>query len=507
MRQGRLGPDLFYVALPACALLGAAGVASPTALEAFARGVTDTVFRALDWLFLASVSGFVALALWLGFGRFGDVKLGGPDEEPEFSTASWLSMLFAAGMGVGLLFWGVAEPVNHFASPPVGEGGTPEAARRAMVFTHFHWGFHAWGVYCMSGLVLAYFGFRHGLPGLAGTPVRHTFDGRWVPPVAWLADLVAVLAVTFGIAGSTATGILQMQAGLHLVAGLPASSLEVTLGLLGLLMATYMTSTATGLDKGIKWLSNLNMLLAVALLVFLLVAGPTPFLVRSFLTATGDYVSSLVGLSLQLFPYEDPGGWFEAWTMTNFVWWVAWAPFVGVFIARISRGRTVRAFVVGVLFVPTAFSLLWFVVLGGTALHEEMFGAGGMVRLVDEDVTAALFALFDRLPAAAALKMLGSVLIFIFLVTSLNSATFVLGMLTSRGDEHPPLARQLAWGVGVGVLGAAFLLIGNIRAVRAVAIAGAVPFILILLLQVAALLRTLVAERSAAGAAPREGTP
>jgi len=505
--------DIFYVALPLCAAVAVLGILSPALLEAWARGLVGTAFRGLDWFFLATTSSLVLLALWLGFGRYGSVVLGRPGDRPEFSTASWLSMLFAAGMGVGLLFWGVAEPVNHFASPPLGPGGTSEAARDAAVYTIFHWGLHAWGIYCLSGLVLAYFGFRYGAPHLAGTPIRAMFAGRWVGPVAWLADLIAVLAVAFGVAGSTGTGVMQIQAGLHAVGGVPLQSLTWAFGILLALMAVYIGSAITGLDKGIKWLSNLNMLLAVAMVAFLLVVGPTAYLFQGLFTALGDYLSSLISLSLRLFPYEQPGQWpgkwLETWTLTNFVWWIAWAPFVGVFVARVSRGRTVREFVMGVLFVPSLFSLLWFVVFGGTAIHEELFGAGGMERLVREDVTAALFALFDRLPAAALLGAVAVFLAFIFLVTSLNSATFVLGMLTSRGSPDPAISRQLAWGLGLGALGAALLLSGNVHALRAVSISGAVPFILILLLQVVALLRALRAEGKGAGepAAVGEGAP
>jgi glycine betaine transporter len=500
--------DLFYVALPACAAIAVLGIVSPQSLEGWARMLVDTAFRGLDWFFLAITTGFVILSIWLGFGRYGDVKLGRPDDEPEFSTPSWLAMLFAAGMGVGLLFWGVAEPVNHFASPPFGQGETGDAARRATVYTMFHWGLHAWGVYCISGLVLAYFGFRYGAPHLAGTPLREVFGGRWVRPVAWFADLVAVLAVAFGVAGSTGTGVMQMQAGLHMVAGIPIDSTVWAFGILAVLVVTYLGSAITGLDKGIKWLSNINMLVAVGLVLLLLLVGPTSFLIRSLLTTVGDYLSGLVALSLQLYPYEKsgqwPGVWLETWTLTNFVWWIAWAPFVGVFIARVSRGRTIRSFVIGVLFVPTLFSLLWFVVFGGMAMHEELYGAGGMVELVREDMTAALFTLFDWLPAPGVLAGTTIFLAFIFLVTSLNSATFVLGMLTSRGTPQPSIGRQVGWGLGLGALGAALMLSGNVHALRAVSISGALPFVAILLLQVIALLRRLRMEHGSAAVSPKE---
>lgn len=486
--------DLFAVSLPICAVVALWGVINPEGLAAAATAMTRASFRALDWFYIGSVSGLLLLCLWLGFGRHGDKRLGGDDEEAEFSIPSWLSMLFAAGMGVGLLFWGVAEPMSHFSNPPIGEGGDARAARDALVFAGFHWGLHAWGVYCLGSLALAYFGFRHKQPYLSGTPIRFAFRGRWVEPVAKSADLIAVLAVAFGVAGSLGTGVLQLHTGLHLVLGVPMDSQLVALGILALLMVSYITSASTSLDKGIQLLSNLNMALAILLLIFLMVVGPTSFLLSTFVTSVGDYFAALPRLSLSVYPFTDTGGWHEGWTLTNFSWWIAWAPFVGVFIARISRGRTLREFVLGVLFVPSAFSAVWFAVFGGTGMHEEMFGGGGIATLVQEDVTAALFALYDRLPGAPLLGGLSLVLVFVFLVTSVDSATFVLGMLTSRGDPTPTTARKVAWGVSIGVLGAALVLSGNMDAVRAVAVLGAIPFSLILLLHAVALVRTLAAD-------------
>jgi len=265
--------------------------------------------------------------------------------------------------------------------------------------------------------------------------------------------------------------------------------------ILVVLIIAYTASASTSLDKGIQWLSNINMALAVLLMVFVLSFGPTAHLLRGFVTAVGDYSAALVGLSLRLYPYNEGRVWLETWTLTYFLWWIAWAPFVGVFIARISRGRTIKQFVLGVLFVPTAFSLLWFSVFGGTGLDEEMNGAGGIARLVREDVSVALFSLFDRLPLSQLLSITALLLVFIFLVTSVDSATFVLGMLTTRGSLNPPTSRKLAWGLSLGALGGALMLSGNIDAVRAVAVLGALPFAFILLLQVAALLRVFARER------------
>jgi glycine betaine transporter len=449
------------------------------------------VFRAVDWFYMATVTGLLALALGLALGPLGRVKLGRDDEQPEFHTLSWLAMLFAAGMGSGLLFWGVAEPMTHFSHPPLGEAGTPTAARQAMVLTNFHWGLHAWAIYCMAALVLAYFRFRHGAPYLPGAPIRLGFSGRWVEPVAWAADVTAVLAVAFGVAGAMGMGIMQIQTGLSVVTDLPSGSRMVAFSILAVLVVAYMASAATSLDKGIKWLSNVNMSMALLLLAFVLFAGPTPMLLRTCVTATGDYLSSLVAISFRLYPYEGISEWLQSWTLTYLIWWIAWAPFVGVFIARISRGRTIREFVLGVLLAPTGFSILWFSILGGTALHQETEGPGGIARLVGDDVTVALFAVFDNLPLSEVLTVLAVVLLFVFVVTSVDSATYVLSMMTSEGSMDPPRGRKLTWGLVLAALAAALVWTRDVGAVRAIAISGAIPFTFVLLLQVGAMLRSI----------------
>ncbi len=502
LKSAKIQIPLFWVALPICAGVGLWGIVSPDGLTEVATAFTRASFRALDWFFMSSITGFLVMNLWLAFSRYGKLKLGGPDDEPEFSMQSWLAMLFSAGMGVGLLFWGVAEPMTHFASPPVGPAMTAAAARQAMVITNFHWGLHAWAVYGVGALILAYFGFRHRTPYLAGAPLRRAFRGAWVRPVAWIADLIAVLAVAFGVAGSLGMGTMQVQAGLHVVIGTPEESLLMSMAILVALVICYMTSAATSLDKGIKWLSNINMGLAVFLLLFVLITGPTDFLLATFVTSISDYSANLMGLSLRLYPFAGIDEWFGSWTLTYFIWWIAWAPFVGIFIARISRGRTIREFILGVMLAPTVLSMLWFAVFGGTGLDIELNGSGGMAEAVSQDVTVALFSLFDRLPMAPLLGGVSLVLIFIFVVTSVDSATFVLGMLTSNGSVDPPTSRKLAWGISLGALGAALLLTGNIEAVKAVAVLGAVPFALILLLQVAALLRTLPADLKRSSSAP-----
>ncbi|MDH3600625.1 MAG: BCCT family transporter [Candidatus Tectomicrobia bacterium] len=494
---------LFLIALPICVVVALWGIIDPDALVRVADAITTTLFRALDWFYLTLILFFLGLSVWLALGPHGHLKLGNPDDTPEFSTLSWLAMLFAAGMGAGLLYWGVAEPLLHFTQAPGDTPGTSAAARQALVITIFHWGIHGWAVYCIAALILAYFGFRRQEPYLPGAPIRSALRGRWVGGVAWLADLLATLAVALGVAGAIGMGILQLQSGLHIVAGVSPDAPLVSVIILVLVVLSYMISAGTGLDKGIKILSNINMALGILLMLFIAIAGPTGALLRGLVSAVGDYTSSLFSLSFQLYPYESPAvsAWFHSWTLTYFIWWISWAPFVGVFIARISRGRTIREFVLGVLVVPTAFTILWFSIFGGMGLHEELLGAGGMGELVRQDVSTALFSLFDRLPGSLLLSVIGLVLVFIFVVTSVDSATFVLGMLTSQGSMNPPVRRKLAWGVTLGGLGAALMFSGSPAAVKAVSVVAALPFTLVLILQVVALLRALahdaVAENNA----------
>jgi len=486
------------------------GMLAPSDLAETAATITHTIFASLDWFFMGSVTAFLLLTLWLGLGRYGRLRLGGPDEKPEFTTASWLSMLFSAGMGVGILFWGVAEPMTHYVAPPVGSAETAHAARRAMVLTNLHWGLHAWSVYCVGALVLGYFAFRRGGKWLAGAPLRLVFRGSWVNPVANLADGIAVIAIAFGVAGSLVMGAMQLQTGLNVTLGWSADSAGVGFGILAVLTVAYMLSAATSLDKGIQLLSNANVALALLLLVFVLLAGPTGFLLRSAATALGDYLSALPALSLSLYPYRDTGGWLEAWTLTYFIWWIAWAPFVGIFIARISRGRTIREFVLGVTLTPTLLSILWFAVFGGTGLHAEMTDSPGFASVVAEDVTLALFTLYETLPGSTVLTGVSLVLIFVFLVTSADSATFVLGMLSSAGSLDPPRTQKLGWGVGLALMAGGLLLARSIDAVRAVVVLGAIPFTFILVLQVVALLRVLpgdLADELARAAAEDEADP
>jgi glycine betaine transporter len=479
------------------------GLLEPDAMTGAAMGMVDFVLRSIGWMYLALCSSFLVLSAWLAFGPYGSVRLGPDDARPEFSTASWLAMLFAGGMGAGLVFWGVAEPVSHFAHPP-GDvlGATPSAARLSMVLTNLHWGLHAWSIYAVCALVLAYFIFRRSMPGLISTPIRATLPAsRSTRLLGLISDVVGTLAVVFGLAGSLAMGVLQVRAGVTDLFGISPTT-AVSVLILAVLTVAFMTSASTGLSKGIQLLSNVNMALMLLLLIVVILFGPTAYIMEAFINSIGDYLAAIPSYSFRLLSYENQMDWTSAWTLTYLIWWVAWGPFVGIFIARISRGRTIREFCVGVILIPTLFSIFWFAALGGTSIWIELNGGGGLAELVSEDTATALFAFLDYMPQGALLGTMALALVFIFLVTSADSGTFVISMMTSEGRLNPSVGMKLAWGTAIAVLTLAILLSSSVEVAKAMAIFGAVPFTLILVLQVVGFLRALRRESER----PGEGT-
>ncbi|WP_172639482.1 BCCT family transporter [Streptomyces tailanensis] len=452
--------------------------------------VQEEIISGLGWYYTALVSLFVIFVLWVGIGRFGDIKLGKDDERPEFSMGSWLAMLFAAGMGIGLVFWGVAEPLNHFVSPRPGVGEA-EATRSefAMVQTFLHWGIHPWAIYVVVGLAVAYAVHRKSRPISIRWALEPIFGDRIKGAWGDAIDTIAVVGTVFGVATSLGFGVLQISAGLGLQGWVtdPGTPLRVALIIGITLLATI--SVVTGVGKGIKWLSNINMGLAGALLVFILVAGPTLFLLNGFVENIGAYLQNLLALSFETGASQGEEGtaWVSGWTVFYWGWWISWAPFVGVFIARISRGRTVREFVTGVLLVPTLLTFFWFAVLGGSALHRETVGEGGMVG---EDGTvgtdSALFQLLDGLPGGALVAGATILLIVLFFVTSSDSGSYVVDVLASGGDPEPPTWSRVFWCAAQGAVAIALLVAsgtgtGSLTTLQTVAIITALPFSLVMI--------------------------
>ena len=484
---------VFFISLAIVAGIGAWGAISPDSMTGALLGFTDYFLQSISWYWLLLCTGFLLLSGYLAFGPYGNVRLGRDDERPEFATASWIAMLFAGGMGAGLLFWGVAEPIYHFKSPPGMEGGTPAAARQAMVITNLHWGLHAWSIYGVCALVIAYFTFRKGQPSMISTPLRSLFPGKAGVPLRTGADVLGVLAVVFGLAGSLTMGTLQVRGGLDAVFATGATG-TVSYAIMGVLFVCYMLSATTGVDKGIKILSNANMITAIALLLMVIVFGPTRFIFETFVDSIGQYFASLPSMAFRLYPYEGLSSWTSGWTLTYLIWWLAWGPFVGIFVARISRGRTIREFCLGVIFVPTLFSILWFAAFGGTAIYIETFGGGGLAELIFADVTSALFNFLDYFPAPEVLGAVACLLVFIFLVTSADSGTFVLSMMTSGGSLNPPTLMKMVWGVLVALLTVGTLYTGSVEVAKAMAISGALPFSVVLLLQLVGFMREIRKE-------------
>ncbi len=485
---------VMIVSLILCAAIAVWGVADPDSMTGAAQGLVNYSLTALDWYFLLLCTGFLVIMAVMAFSRYGNIKLGADDEEPEFSTGSWVAMLFAAGMGSGLLFWGVAEPIYHFMTPPVGEGETAEAARNAMVITNLHWGLHAWSIYGCCAMTVAYFTFRLKLPSMVSTPIvvgfKNVFDKRTLRGIGNTADILAVIAVVFGLAGSLAMGTLMVRSGMSAVFGTD-QSVTMSMIIIAVMTVCFLLSACTGVEKGIKILSNINMIIAIVILLFVLFGGPTAYLFQSFVYAIGDYLIQLVPMSFKTYAYTPAGSWnwFHGWTLTYLIWWLAWGPFVGIFIARISRGRTIREFVIYVVGVPTIVSMLWFAAFGGAAIHIEMFGAGGIADKVFADVAGALFAFFEYFPGAIVLNFLAVILIFIFLVTSADSGTFVISMMTSKGNLNPDTKLKLIWGLIMAAITVATIVTESVKVAKVMAITGAIPFTFVIIMQLAAFFR------------------
>ena len=470
----------------------------------------DTVVGDLGWFFVLTVTGMVFFALWLGFSPMGNIVLGDPDEDPDYSMTSWFAMLFAAGMGIGLVFWGVAEPLNHFAAPPPGTGESEAArAREAMDSTFLHWGLHAWAIYVVVGLAVAYAVHRKKRPVSIRWALEPLFGDRVKGWVGDVIDVLAVVGTLFGVATSLGFGVSQVGAGLgHLgVADVDADSGSVSTMLLVLLIvgitALATISVVSGLDKGIQLLSNVNMVIAGLLMVTVLVLGPTFFLLSDFVQQLGSYIQNFFRLSFRTFAFsgEDGRSWLSGWTTFYWGWWISWSPFVGVFIARISRGRTVREFIFGVLLAPTLVGLLWFSIFGGSGIYREMFGEGGLIA---EDGTVstdlALFQVLDGLPVSTLLSIVAIVLVVVFFVTSSDSGSFVVDMLASGGDANPPVWSRVLWAVLEGSIAAALIIVGGaggsgLSALQTMAILVAVPFVVVMICMAVATGKALLEEQ------------
>ena len=443
-----------------------------------------------SWYYVLVVALALTSVVVFSITRFGDIKLGPEHIEPDYSFMSWFAMMFSAGMGIGLMFFGVSEPVMHFLSPPLGEPGTVAAAREALKLTFFHWGIHAWTIYAIVALILAYFGYRHGLPLTIRSALYPVFGDRIYGPLGAFVDVFAILSTVTGVATSLGFGVLQINSGLSYLFGFPTGTAVQMALILGITMIAT-SSVVLGLDAGIKRLSEINVVFAVLLLVAVLGFGPTVLLLQVFVQNTGDYLADIVARTFNLYAYT-PTDWLGGWTIFYWGWWLSWSPFVGLFIARISRGRTIREFVTGALLGPAAFTLLWMTVFGNSAIELILNqGQATLGEMVQQDPSVALFQFFEYLPGAGILSVVAIMMVVIFFVTSADSGAMVVNMLASRGIDDTAIWQRVYWTGAIGVTAAILLLAGGLPSLQTAAIATALPFSFALLFAIWGLLKAL----------------
>ncbi len=485
---------VFYVSVLIITVFVIAAALQPEAVESTAQKLLDVTARNVGWMYLMATTGFVLFVFFLAFSRFGCIRLGPDNELAEFSYVSWLAMIFSAGMGVGLVFWGVAEPMMHFNEPPLGLGEprSAEAAQLGMRYAFFHWGFHQWANFTLVGLAIAYVRFRHNSHGLISETFRPLLGRRVDQGWGAAIDILAVISTIFGVATTLGLGALQVNSGLARL-GVAEYTVVSQFMILAGLATLFIISAMTPLDKGIRYLSNANMLLAAGLLVFVLVTGPTAFIFGELTQTVGEYLGNIIEMSLVTTPYSHEH-WVEQWTMFYWAWGLSWAPFVGSFIARISKGRTIREFVMGVMLVPVALSMLWFSTFGGAAIHFELFDGVGIADAVAKEVPAGLYVLLDQLPWGIVAAILAVALVSMFVVTSADSATFVLGMFTSKGVLTPTRFVRILWGCLQLLMASVLLLTGGLYGLRTVSIIAAFPFMLLMVLMAFSLHKDLAAE-------------
>jgi len=459
-----------------------------------------------DWFYLSSVNIFVLLALLLAFSPFGSIRLGRDEDRPEYSRLSWFALLFSAGMGIGLVFWSIAEPLYHFSGPPIGEAGSPASARLAFSIFFHHWGIHAWGTYVAVGLPLAYFQFRKGYSGGVSSCLRPFLSVRrngvvaeFSPTGAIIAkavDILAVWATVLGVVTSLGLGALQIASGLSITFGIKEGAFATGV-IIVVITLLFIVSALSGVARGIRYLSLANVAIMVSFLLFFLLLGPEPYIIVTFFTALRDYLANFIPLSTTLTLFGN-SGWTKSWTVFYWAWWIAWAPFVGAFIASISRGRTIREFVLTVMILPALFSFLFSSALGGTAINMQLFEAIPLMETVSKSIEATLFTTLQHLPFYSLTAVVANILIASFFITSADSATYVVcrfSMKTVTPETRVPGSLIVYWGVVLGGLALVLVVSGGLKALQTASIVGALPFVVVIYFVFAALIRDLFAEK------------
>lgn len=491
-KQLVINPPVFIITIIMIVALLAVCLIFPNNIGDWFGTAQTAVTSNFGWFFILTVNIILIFAIYLAFSKYGKIRLGGEDAEPEFSKPSWFAMLFSTGMGIGIMFFSIAEPVSHFYNPPRSVDSSIEAATQAMDFTSLHWGFHAWAIYAMVGLALAFFGFNRKLP----LTFRSLFYPFWGEKIhGWWGhsiDILSALATVFGLSTSLGLGVTQITAGLQYLYGWEISPLmqaAIIIGVIGI--ATI--SVFSGLDKGVKLLSNANLYMASGFMLLILILGPTLFIFKGYVQNTGSYISHFVDISTWNDAYQG-SGWQNKWTIFYWAWWIAWSPFVGSFIARISKGRTIKEFILGVLIAPSLITLLWMNVFGGSALDTILSGDLTMVTAVKEDISTALFVFLEDFPLTKFLSIVAIILIFSFFITSSDSGSLVVDNITSGSNGDSPVWQRVFWSFAQGFIAIILLWGGGLDALQTAVIITGLPFAVILVIMCYSLQRGLQEE-------------
>lgn len=485
---------VFIPAIAIISLIIIGTLSNPELAGTFFASILASITQNFGWFYMLAVAIFLVFIVSIALSPWGKIKLGPDHIEAEYTFLAWFAMLFSAGYGIALLFFGVAEPVLHFASPPEGPAETVGAAKEAMQIAFFHWGFHIWAIYGLVGLTLAYFSFRHNLPLSMRSTLYPLIGDRIYGPIGHSVDTFAILGTVFGLATTLGLSVTQINAGIHYL--IPSIPIATSVQIIAIVIITGLAifSVVAGMDKGIKRLSLLNIGLAIALMLFVFIAGPSIFILETFLQNTGSYLSNIVERTFNLQAYSS-SDWIGHWTIFIFGWTIAWAPFVGLFIAKISKGRTIRQFVLGVMLVPTIFTFFWFSVFGDTALHLIMQeGYHSFIQAVQDNNAIALFQLFEHLPLSGIMSTLAVILIITFFVTSADSGALVLDSLASGGNANTPVWQRIFWAALLGTVASVLLLAGGLKALQTASIVSALPFAIIMLISMVGMWRALVIE-------------
>ncbi len=486
---------VFWVSLAIASVFILWGIFLPENVDAVLGLIDGFLASNFGWVYILATTAFVLLALFLVFGPFGKIRLGKPDEKPEYSYFTWFAFLFTAGMGVGLVFFGIAEPLTHLYSPPSAEANTIVAMAESMQYTLFHWGFHPWATYAIVALTLAYFKFRHDAPALISSAFTPLLGKRAQGGLGHSIDILAVFATIFGVATSLGLGASQITAGLSYSFNGIENSTVTNLIVIGIVTVLFLLSAATGLDRGIRYLSWTNIVVAIVLMIFVFSLGSSVRMIETFSTTMGNYLQNLPSMTFGMNAFTGDREFLNDWTLFYWAWWIGWSPFVGTFIARVSRGRTIREFVIGVTAIPVIFSAIWFSIFGVAGMEADASQGGGLYQLIaDQGNEVALFAFLESYPFSIAIIGIAVLLIASFFITSADSATLVLGMLTTGGRLNPKTSVKIIWGLILAGTAAALLLSGGLQALEMAMLIAAFPFAIVIVLMSVSLLKALSSE-------------